>query len=309
MDMYCVAVLVLALLAQEVGSFALLRSLRPLRQGAFNDLSMMSGGFSISSATIFARDLEKTSRFLIDTIGFDSVDNGSQEGKVTLKLNADCVIALQQLTNVKSDGKMVDNGFIGFGITKMAKDATNIMQKVKDSESGSVSMELDDYKYGAAMLPDEDEMKQFPVRYGIVTDSNGYRVEVQETQKKGCKIVMGALDLDKSIKFYTNVLGMKLYRKRADLWNEPKKASMSCYLGYGESENEPDSVYLELVYKYATEKINHGLGFSALTIKSPDQALMMEALTEEGLEATMGPDGIISTTDPSGYRIAISKSS
>ena len=64
----------------------------------------------------------------------------------------------------------------------MAKDATNIMQKVKDSESGSVSMELDDYKYGAAMLPDEDEMKQFPVRYGIVTDSNGYRVEVQETQ-------------------------------------------------------------------------------------------------------------------------------
>ena len=70
---------------------------------------MMSGGFSISSATIFARDLEKTSRFLIDTIGFDSVDNGSQEGKVTLKLNADCVIALQQLTNVKSDGKMVDN--------------------------------------------------------------------------------------------------------------------------------------------------------------------------------------------------------
>ena len=48
---------------------------------------------------------------------------------------------------------------------------------------------------------------------------------------------------------------MKLYRKRADLWNEPKKASMSCYLGYGESENEPDSVYLELVYKYATEKV------------------------------------------------------
>jgi len=93
-----------------------------------------------------------------------------------------------------------------------------------------VIQEFGDYQYGASMIPDEDEMKAIPVRYGVFMDPSGYNVEIKESTNQECKIVMGVIDLDESIEFYSNVLNMNLLRKRSNTHNRPKEASMCAHM-------------------------------------------------------------------------------
>ena len=57
------------------------------------------------------------------------------------------------------------------------------------------------------MIPDEDEMKQFPVRYGKVVDPDGYTIEISEakssTSPSISKITLGVLDPVSSIPYNT----------------------------------------------------------------------------------------------------------
>ena len=75
-------------------------------------------------------------------------------------------------------------------------------------------------------------MIQLPVRYGRVQDVNGFSLELQEKPKENrlYKITIGVLDLNESIDFYSKVLQMKLLRKRSNVNNFPKSASMCAYL-------------------------------------------------------------------------------
>lgn len=87
---------------------------------------------------------------------------------------------------------------------------------------------------GASEVPDEDEMKRLPVQYGRILDINGYVVEVAESAVSASdarvyKIVVGVLDLNDSIDFYTKVLKMKLLRRRSNVNSIPKSASMCAY--------------------------------------------------------------------------------
>jgi catechol-2,3-dioxygenase len=99
-----------------------------------------------------------------------------------------------------------------------------------------------DYHYGACLVPDEDDMKITPVRYGAMLDINGYLIEVHENSAHGAvsgkgivghsgsKIILYVEDLDESIAFYTGLLGMNLYRKRSNVVSLPKDASMVAHV-------------------------------------------------------------------------------
>ena len=80
-----------------------------------------------------------------------------------------------------------------------------------EMNGGSIKVIADNYAYGASIIPDEDEMRQIPVRYGQVYDPNGYVVEIiqenNKTIKNSAKIMLHVEDLDESIEFFTNILG------------------------------------------------------------------------------------------------------
>jgi catechol 2,3-dioxygenase-like lactoylglutathione lyase family enzyme len=99
---------------------------------------------------------------------------------------------------------------------------------------GKVSTELGDYAYGASTIPDQDEMKTFPVRYGKLSDPDGYTVEVTEdasvTSPSIFKVVLNVLDLDETVNYFTTVLGMKLLRRRSNVNSRPRHGSMCAYV-------------------------------------------------------------------------------
>jgi hypothetical protein len=85
---------------------------------------------------------------------------------------------------------------------------------------------------GASEIPDEDDLKQTAIQYGRMKDVNGYKVELLQSSSTTTsiyKLVIGVLDLNDSIDFYTKVLQMKLLRKRSNVNNVPKSASMCAY--------------------------------------------------------------------------------
>lgn len=102
-----------------------------------------------------------------------------------------------------------------------------------------VKMPLDNYKYGATIIPEEDYMKTTPVRYATVTDTNGYTVELVEAPPVNAgavatgwvnRLILYVEDLEESIDFYTKVLGMTLYRKRSNVNSTPKDASFIAHV-------------------------------------------------------------------------------
>lgn len=81
-----------------------------------------------------------------------------------------------------------------------------------EMNGGSIRTNADNYAYGASLIPDEDEMKQFPVKYGVIMDPNGYLIEIKEENKvmiegNSAKITLHVEDVDESIEFYTNIIG------------------------------------------------------------------------------------------------------
>jgi Glyoxalase/Bleomycin resistance protein/Dioxygenase superfamily len=121
------------------------------------------------------------------------------------------------------------------GIGVRVASAGNIIQAAS-KEGGKVILEVGDFAYAASMIPDEDEMRNTAVRYGRIADPDGYVVEVKEDAKlspsasKLFKVVLNVIDIDESIPFYQDLLGMKLLRKRSNVMGKPKEASMCAYM-------------------------------------------------------------------------------
>ncbi len=100
----------------------------------------------------------------------------------------------------------------------------------ESTTNDNVLRTFNNYKIGASLIPDEDEMKQFDVQYGWLEDPAGYRLELQQSPIEYDRLILKVLDIDESIDFFTNILGFSLLRKRANLNNIPKEASFSAYL-------------------------------------------------------------------------------
>ncbi len=115
-------------------------------------------------------------------------------------------------------------------------------------------------------------------------------------------------DLDKSIAFYCDQLGMKLLR-RTDF---PGGRFTLAFVGYGDEST--DSV-VELTQNWDTDSYDIGDGFGHLAMSTDDIQATCDRLRESGVKITREPGAMKHGTtviafveDPDGYKIELIQS-
>jgi lactoylglutathione lyase len=114
-------------------------------------------------------------------------------------------------------------------------------------------------------------------------------------------------DLDRSVAFYTQLLGMKELRRR----NVPDGKYTLVFLGYGEG-NKEGQAEIELTYNYGVETYEIGTAFGHLAVGVPDVKAACEAVRAGGGKVTreagpvkFGTTIIAFVEDPDGYKIEL----
>jgi lactoylglutathione lyase len=112
-------------------------------------------------------------------------------------------------------------------------------------------------------------------------------------------------DLQRSIDFYTKVLGMKLLRTS----DNPEYKYTLAFLGYGPN---PEHAELELTYNYGVSSYEMGTAYGHLAISADDIHRACEAVKANGGNVTREPGPvkggatvIAFVTDPDGYKIEL----
>ena len=112
-------------------------------------------------------------------------------------------------------------------------------------------------------------------------------------------------DLERSIAFYTEILGMKLIRRK----DYPDGKFTLAFLGYGA---EADNTVLELTYNWGTDHYELGTGYGHIAIEVDDVYQAADAIKQRGgkilREAgpmNAGTTVIAFVADPDGYPIEL----
>jgi lactoylglutathione lyase len=116
-------------------------------------------------------------------------------------------------------------------------------------------------------------------------------------------------DLQRSIRFYSDVLGMKLLRTT----DRPEQKYSLAFVGYG---REAEDAVLELTYNYGVDRYDLGSGFGHVAIEVPNAAAACEAVraaadkyggkvTREAGPVKGGTTVIAFVEDPDGYKIEL----
>ena len=112
-------------------------------------------------------------------------------------------------------------------------------------------------------------------------------------------------DLDRSLAFYVDVLGMRLLRRREN----PAYRYTLAFVGYGD---ESDTAVLELTYNWDTDHYDLGSAYGHIAIGCDDVAATCAAIRELGGTVVREPGPvkggstvIAFVEDPDGYRIEL----
>jgi lactoylglutathione lyase len=112
-------------------------------------------------------------------------------------------------------------------------------------------------------------------------------------------------DLDRSVKFYTEVLGMKLLRTT----DRPDQKYSLAFVGY---DDEDKTAVLELTYNYGVDKYDLGTAYGHVAIAVPDAYKACDAIKRRGGKVTReagpvkgGTTVIAFVEDPDGYKIEL----
>ena len=112
-------------------------------------------------------------------------------------------------------------------------------------------------------------------------------------------------DLDCSIDFYTQILGMKLLRRK----DYPEGKFTLAFVGYGD---ESEQAAIELTYNWGVESYDLGTGFGHLAIEVEDAYAMCEQVKQNGGKVIReagpmkhGTTVIAFLSDPDGYKIEL----
>ena len=110
-------------------------------------------------------------------------------------------------------------------------------------------------------------------------------------------------DLDRSIRFYTEVLGMKVLRRK----DYPDGKFTLAFVGYGD---EADTAVIELTHNWDTKAYDLGNGFGHIAVAVPDAYKACEEAAARGGKVTRpagpmkhGSTVIAFVEDPDGYKI------
>ncbi len=116
-------------------------------------------------------------------------------------------------------------------------------------------------------------------------------------------------DLQRSIDFYTQVMGMSLLRTT----DRPDQQYSLAFVGYA---SNPDQAEIELTYNYGVEQYELGTAYGHIAIGVADAAAMCDAVrakaaalggavTREAGPVKGGNTVIAFITDPDGYKIEL----
>jgi lactoylglutathione lyase len=112
-------------------------------------------------------------------------------------------------------------------------------------------------------------------------------------------------DMQRSIDFYTKVMGMTLLRTT----DRPEQKYSLAFVGYGD---ESQGAVLELTYNYGVDRYELGSAFGHIAIAVPDAYAACEKIRAAGGNVTREPGPvkggttvIAFVTDPDGYKIEL----
>jgi lactoylglutathione lyase len=112
-------------------------------------------------------------------------------------------------------------------------------------------------------------------------------------------------NLERSIEFYTQVMGMTLIRRSENL---EYKYSLA-FVGYG---SNPDHAELELTYNHGVDKYEMGTAYGHIALGVPDAYAACNKIKAAGGQVTReagpvkgGSTVIAFVTDPDGYKVEL----
>jgi lactoylglutathione lyase len=112
-------------------------------------------------------------------------------------------------------------------------------------------------------------------------------------------------DLDRSIRFYTDVMGMTLLRRSEN----PSQHYSLAFLGYGPN---PEHAEIELTYNHGVSSYELGTAYGHIAIAVPDAAAACDRIRAGGGNVTReagpvkgGTTVIAFITDPDGYKVEL----
>lgn len=112
-------------------------------------------------------------------------------------------------------------------------------------------------------------------------------------------------NLDRSIEFYTKVLGMQLLRRK----DYPDGKFTLAFIGYGP---ESEQAAIELTYNWDTDAYDLGNGFGHIALAVDDAAEACDAIRKRGGKVVReagpmkhGTTVIAFVEDPDGYKIEL----
>ena len=112
-------------------------------------------------------------------------------------------------------------------------------------------------------------------------------------------------NLDRSIAFYTEILGMRLLRRT----DYPEGRFTLAFVGYGE---ESEGAVIELTFNWDTAAYELGNGFGHIALQVPDAYAACAEIKQRGGKVTReagpmkhGTTVIAFVEDPDGYKIEL----
>ncbi len=112
-------------------------------------------------------------------------------------------------------------------------------------------------------------------------------------------------DLQRSIDFYTRVMGMTLLRTT----ERPEQKYSLAFVGYG---TNPDHAEIELTYNHGVDHYELGTAYGHIAIEVPDAYAACAAIKDGGGKVTReagpvagGSTVIAFITDPDGYKVEL----
>ncbi len=112
-------------------------------------------------------------------------------------------------------------------------------------------------------------------------------------------------DLDRSIRFYTEVLGMRLLRRT----DYPEGRFTNAFVGY---DDETQAAVVELTHNWDTKAYDMGTGFGHIALAVDDAHRACEEVKKRGGKVTReagpmkhGKTVIAFVEDPDGYKIEL----
>ena len=203
----------------------------------------------------------------------------------------DTHFAIELTYNYGVESYDLGTGFGHFGI------AVNDVYKTVDSvkaKNGKVTREPGPVKGGKSTI-------------AFVEDPTGYKWELIGREgaipEPLAQVMLRVGDLDKAIKFYTEVLGMRLLRTREN----PEYKYTLAFLGYGD---EDKSTVFELTYNWGTTSYDKGTGYAQVAVSTKDVYKTAEQIKAAGGVVTREPGPvpgigtkICACVDPDGWKI------